>query len=33
MEAGRHRVARLDRKLAVRTKGPEEPGPFLFLQD
>jgi tetratricopeptide (TPR) repeat protein len=33
MEAGRHRVARLDRKLAVRTKGPEEPDPFLFLQD
>ena len=33
MEAGRHRVARLDRKLAVRTKGPEESDPFLFLQD
>ena len=31
MEAGRHRVARLDRKLAVRAKGPGDPDPLLFM--
>ncbi|HET6315228.1 MAG TPA: ribonuclease H-like domain-containing protein, partial [Chloroflexota bacterium] len=33
MERGRHRVARLDRKLAMRTEGSVSPDPSLFLQD
>jgi uncharacterized protein YprB with RNaseH-like and TPR domain len=33
MDAGRHRVARLDRKLAVQHEGPAQPAPFLFAQD
>jgi uncharacterized protein len=33
MLAGRHRVARLDRKIAGKSKGPGNPDPFLFVQD
>ena len=31
MEAGRHRLARLDRKMGGRSAGPGDPGPTLLL--